>query len=125
MKLIPYNKEKDGKYIEGSNPRCYVRGDIDRRGQMWTSFIPLENLELPVREALNSFTDKVINMPCMESVASLYNYCRQFPEAQTDKTDDKVYFFFSKDGFSAYLVKVICRENDYNFYINAYPLKET
>ena len=123
MKMIPYDKEKHGKYIEGVKPRCYVRGDIDRGGNMWTSFIPLSQIDHAEREALNAYTKKFVDMPCMASVASLYEFCLQYPEAAVGDPEDKTFLFFKKDGFSAYLIKVICREKDYNFYINAYPIK--
>ena len=97
MKMIPYNKEKHGKYIEGVSPRCYVRGDIDHNGNMWTSFVPLSQIDHTEREALNAYTKKFVDMPCMESVASLYNFCLQYPEAAFGDPDDKTFLFFKKD----------------------------
>ena len=123
MKMMPFNKEKHGRYFDGQKPIGYVRGDIGKNGNMWTSFVPLKLFETAERNALNNYTAKFIDMPCMKSVSELYEFCKGYPEAQTENKDDKEFFFFAKDGFFAYLVKVICREKDYNFYINAYTLK--
>ena len=123
MKMTPYSKEMHGKYFDGQKTIGYVRGDIDKHGNMWTSFIPLKVFETAERNAINTYAEKIVNMPCMRSVSELYKFCKGYPEAQSEDQDDKEFFFFAKDGFFAYLVKVICREKDYNFYINAYTLK--
>ena len=123
MKMTPYCEEKHGKYFADQKPCGYVRGDIDARGNMWTSFIPMEQFSYQERDAFNAFTAKFIDMPCMSSVASLYEACKEYPEAQIGDPEDKVFCFFAKDELSAYLIKVICIEKDYNFYINAYRLQ--
>lgn len=123
MKMVPYCEEKHGKYFVDQKPRGYVRGDIDAQGRMWTSYIPVTQISYEERQALNAFTAKFIDLPCMSSVASLYEFCKQYPDAQIGDPEDKSFFFFAKDEFSAYLIKVVCIEKDYNFYINAYRLQ--
>lgn len=123
MRIVPFSDEKHGKYFNGYEACCYVRGDIDAHGNMWTSFVPITLFESARRQALNTFTAKFIDLPCMSSMDSLYEFCRQYPEAQQGDPEDKIFMFFSKDEFSAYLIKVVCIEKDYNFYINAYRLQ--
>lgn len=123
MKMIPYCEEKHGKYFVDQKPRGYVRGDIDANGNMWTSFVPVDSFSYQERDALNAFTAKFIDMPCMTGIASLYEFCMQYPDAQIGDPEDKTFCFFAKDEFSAYLIKVVCIEKDYNFYINAFRLQ--
>ncbi len=123
MKMIPYCEEKHGKYFADQKPQGYVRGDIDANGNMWTSFVPVDPFSYQERDALNAFTAKFIDMPCMTSVASLYEFCKQYPDAQIGEPEDKAFCFFATDEFSAYCIKVVCIEKDYKFSITAFRLQ--
>lgn len=123
MRMITYCEEKHGKYFAGQKPRGYVYGDIDAHGNMWTSFIPMEEFPRQEREALNAFTAKFINMSCMSDAASLYETCKQYPDAQIGDPENQIFRFFAKDEFSAYLIKIVCTNKDYNFCLDAYRLQ--
>ena len=122
MKIIPYEESKHKKWLDDEKLFGYVRGDIDSHGQMWTAFVPRREVSdySDERKALNDFTAWFVDLPCMDSVASLYEFCKQYPAARVGKEEDKSFQFFAKDEISAYLVYVICIEKTVNFYINAY-----
>ena len=122
MKIIPYEESKHKKWLNDEKLFGYVRGDIDSKGHLWTAFIPRTPVSgyCDERNALNKLTEWFINQPFMESVASLYEFCKQYPAARVGKEEDKSFQFYAKDEVSAYLIYVICIEKNVNFYINAY-----
>ncbi len=123
MKIIPYVSEKhDNYFADESKQGGYVRGDIDKSNKMWTSYFSLDKTfdYTNNRKSLTTFMDKFVELECMDSVNSLYDFCKQHPEAICGEPNERKFKFFAEDKLNAYLIYIICRENDYNFYVNAY-----
>jgi hypothetical protein len=127
MNIVPYSKKHD-VYLADENLKIgYIRGDIDQRGHIWTSLILETSREEYQRKKsdIDKFAAAIVEMPCMDSVLNLYDFCLQYPEARYGGEEDKTFKFFGQDNVCAYYVQLICREKDYNFYIHIFSIRKT
>ena len=127
MKMVPYNgKKHDAIFADENKLIGYVRGDIDKSNKLWTSYIS-QNREFDIgdnRFAVNKFMDWFVELECMSSVEALYEFCKQYPDATFGEPEDKTFLFFAEDKMNSYLIKIICINNNQNFYVNAYDKTE-
>lgn len=127
MKMIPYNSKKHDTIFADENKLIgYVRGDIDKSNKLWTSYVS-QNREFDIgdnRFAVNKFMDWFVELECMSSVETLYEFCKQYPDAAFGEPEDKTFLFFAEDKMNSYLIKIICIKNNQNFYVNAYDKTE-
>ena len=127
MKMVPYNgKKHDAIFADENKLIGYVRGDIDKSNKLWTSYVS-QNREFDIgdnRFAVNKFMDWFVELDCMSSVEALYEFCKQYPEAALGEPEDKTFLFFAEDKMNSYLIKIICINNNQNFYVNAYDKTE-
>lgn len=127
MKMVPYNSKKyDAIFADENKLIGYVRGDIDKSNKLWTSYVS-QNREFDIgdnRFAVNKFMDWFVELECMSSVEALYEFCKQYPDAAFGEPEDKTFLFFAEDKKNSYLIKIICINNNQNFYVNAYDKTE-
>jgi len=127
MKMVPYNgKKHDAIFADENKLIGYVRGDIDKSNKLWTSYVS-QNREFDIgdnRFAVNKFMDWFVELECMSSVEALYEFCKQYPDAAFGEPEDKTFLFFAEDKMNSYLIKIICINNNQNFYVNAYDKTE-
>lgn len=127
MKMVPYNgKKHDAIFADENKLSGYVRGDIDKSNKLWTSYVS-QNREFDIgdnRFAVNKFMDWFVELECMSSVEALYEFCKQYPDAAFGEPEDKTLLFFAEDKMNSYLIKIICINNNQNFYVNAYDKTE-
>lgn len=127
MKIIPFNSKKhDAAFADIDKLIGYVRGDIDNSNKMWTSYVSL-NRKFDIgnnRAAIGKFMDWFAELDCMSSVESLFEFCKQYPDAAFGEPEDKTFLFFAEDKINSYLIKIICIKNNQNFYVNAYDKTE-
>lgn len=127
MKMVPYNSKKhDAIFADENKLIGYVRGDIDKSNKLWTSYVS-QNREFDIgdnRFAVNKFMDWFVELECMSSVGALYEFCKQYPDAAFGEPEDKTFLFFAEDKMNSYLIKIICINNNQNFYVNAYDKTE-
>lgn len=123
MKIVSYREEvHDEKFTDENSRMGYVRGDIDKDGRLWTSFISLKKEAgySNYRNYLNDFMSWFVEQPFILSVDAMRKFCKENADSIFGDHSDQRYRFFAEDELNSYLIFLICRENDYNFYVNAY-----
>ncbi len=128
MELIAYNEELHRKCFENKELSLgYVRGDIDKKGRMWTRYIKNTqgNFDRQGHDALMKFMDEFVELPCMDSIESLYKFASAIDGAKDKDGDGITFTLYADDEYNCYLIRIICTDKDYNFYVNAFCRKES
>lgn len=106
----------------------YVRGDFGRNGnEFYTTWFPGE--ESKNTEAFKKVLDDVINCfrddleyPILHSFRDMADFCRLNPDLRLDYHHCDPVNYAAKVETPCYVfyIRLIVRQNDYNFYVNCY-----